>query len=141
MNNIKKILMVRNPKVFTILLLLWLRDWVASLIDETLCPHDLESVVNGVQLRSRCTVRVEVVVTPSEVLSIVDGEVHVMQRVVSRAVDEFLGPVSRDHVAIVDEDGPDLYGDEENHVQVTVHWADEDKGAGHVSTKGKWGHE
>lgn len=73
--------------------------------------------------------RVEVVIAPSEVLAVVDGEVHVVQGVVSRAVDEFLCPVARDHVAVVDEDCPDLYGDEEHHVEVSVHGADEYEGA------------
>jgi hypothetical protein len=122
----------------TMLLLLRLSNRVSSLINKALGSHDLQRVVNGVQLGPRRAVRVEVVVAPREVLAVVDGEVHVVQRVVGRAVDELLGPVARDHVAIVDEDGPDLHRDEEHHVQVPVHGADEDEGAGHVLARLRW---
>lgn len=71
----------------------------------------------------------EVRVGPGEVLAVVDGEVHVVEGVMGGAVEELLGPVARDHVAVVDEDGPDLDGDEEDHVQVALHWADEDEEA------------
>lgn len=87
--------------------------------------------MNRVKLRPRCPVRVKVVVTPGEVLPVIDREVHVVQRVVSRAIDEFLCPMARDHIAVVDEDRPDLHSDEKNHVQVAIHGANEDKGAGH----------
>jgi hypothetical protein len=40
--------------------------------------------------------------------------------------------VTRNHVAVVNENGPDLDGNEENHVEVSVHGADEDEGASHV---------
>lgn len=115
-----------------LLFLLRLGNRVACLIDEALCSHDLEGVVNRVKVRPRCPVRVEVIVAPGEVLSVVHGEVHVVQRVVSRAVDKFLRPVAGDHVTIVNEDGPDLHSDEEHHVKVPVHRAKVDEGAGHV---------
>jgi hypothetical protein len=98
------------------LLLLRLGNRVARLVNKTLRPHDLERIVNGIQLGPGRAVRVEVVVAPGEVLAVVDGEVHVVQRVMGRAVDELLGPVPGDHVAVVDEDGPDLHGDKEHHV-------------------------
>jgi hypothetical protein len=37
--------------------------------------------------------------------------------------------VARNHVAVVNEDGPDLDRNEENHVQVSLHGADEDEDA------------
>lgn len=73
--------------------------------------------------------RAETGVGPGEVLAVVDGEVHVVQCVVSGAVDELLGPVAGDHVAVVDQDGPDLDGDEEDHVEISLHGADEDEEA------------
>lgn len=76
----------------------------------------------------------EVGVGPGEVLAVVDGEVHVVQGVVGGAVEELFRPVARDHVAVVDQDGPDLDCDEEDHVQVALHWAEEDEEAlGRVS--------
>lgn len=127
-----------NTAVLTTMRLLLLRlgNGVARLVDKTLRPHDLERVVDGVELWPGRAVRVEVVVAPGEVLAVVDGEVHVVQRVVGWAVDELLGPVTGDHVAVVDEDGPDLHGDEEDHVEVPVHGTDEDEGAGHVLASG-----
>ena len=72
------------------LLLLWLSNWVARLINQTLRPHNLECVMNGVKIGHGSTVRIEVVVAPGEVLSVVDSKVHVVQRVVSRTVDKLL---------------------------------------------------
>lgn len=120
---------------FDTLLLLWLCDWVARFVNKALRLHDLERIVDRVEFGPGSAVRVEVVVAPGEVLPVVDSEVHVVQRVVGRAVDELLGPVPGDHVAVVDEDGPDLHSNEENHVEVAVHGAEEDKCAGHVLTK------
>jgi hypothetical protein len=113
-------------------LLLWLSNWVARLINQTLRPHNFECVVDGVEIGPGSAVRIEVVVAPGEVLAVVDSEVHVVQRVVSRAVDELFSPVAGDHVAVVDEDSPDLHSNEEKRVQVAVHWANEDECAGHV---------
>lgn len=53
--------------------------------------------------------RVEVGVGPGEVLPVVDGEVHVVEGVVGRAVDVFFEPVARYHVTVVNEDGPYLH--------------------------------
>ena len=83
-----------------------------------------------IQRRLRCPVRAETGVGPGEVLTVIDGEVHVVQGVVGGAVDELLGPVAGDHVAVVDQDGPDLDGDEEDHVEISLHGADEDEEAG-----------
>ena len=113
-------------------LLLWLSDWVARLINQTLRPHNLECVVDGVEIGPGSAVRIEVVVAPGEVLAVVDSEVHVVQRVVSGTVDEFLSPVTGDHVPVVDKDSPDLHSNEEKRVQVAIHWANEDECAGHV---------
>ena len=57
-----------------------------------------------------------VAVAPGEVLAVVDGEVDVMQSVVGRAVNVLLEPVAADHVAVVDQDGPDLNRDEKEDV-------------------------
>lgn len=116
------------------LLFLWFSDRVSCLVDESLRPHDFERVVDGVELRHWRPVRVEVVVAPGEVLSVVDGEVHVVQGVVSRTIDELLSPMPGDHIAIMNEDGPDLHRDEEYHVEVAVHGAYENECAVHVST-------
>ena len=115
-----------------LLLLLWLSNGVTCLVDKTLRPHKLKSIVDGIQLGPGCTVRVEVVVAPGKVLTVVDGKVHVVQGVVSGTVDELLGPVARDHVAIMDEDSPDLHSNEEDHVEIPVHGAEEYEGASHV---------
>src|SRR5690242_1063257 len=106
-------------------LLLWLRNRVARLVYKALRPHDLESIVDGIELRPGCPVRVEIVVAPGEVLSVVDSKVHMVQRVVSRAIDKFLGPVARNHVAVMNEDRPDLHCNEKNQVEVSIHRADE----------------
>lgn len=101
--------------------------------------------MEGVQLGLGCAVGAEVGVGPGEVLAVVDGEVHVVQGMVGGAVEELFRPVARDHVAVVDQDGPDLDGDEEDHVQVALHWADEDEQAvrllatGRVAGSGKGG--
>jgi hypothetical protein len=52
-------------------------------------------------------------VRPGEVLAVVDGKVEVVERVVGGAVDDVLEPVARDHVRVVDEDGPDVDDDED----------------------------
>lgn len=118
-----------SPGIESILLPFWLFDRIALLVHESSRPHHLEGVMERIQRRLRCPVRAETAVGPSEVLSIVDGEVHVVQRVVRGAVDELLRPMTRDHVAVVDQDGPDLDGNEEGHVQVSLHWASEDEDA------------
>lgn len=82
-----------------------------------------------VERRVRRLVRAEVGVGPGEVLSVVDGEVHVVEGVMRGAVDELLDPVTRDHVAVVDEDGPDLDGHKQGHVQISLDWEDERKHA------------
>lgn len=110
-------------------LLLILDNGVPLVVDQALCPHHLERIVDGVQFGTRGAMGIEVVVAPGEVLAVVDGEVHVVQGVVGRRVYKLLGPVTRDHIAVVDEDGPDLDGNEEGHVKVAVHGADEDEGA------------
>lgn len=79
--------------------------------------------------------RVPVAVGPCEVLAVVAGEVHVVQSVVGRAVDELFEPMASDHVAVVDKNGPDLNADEEEHVEVLLHGADVDKDAVQVSTE------
>lgn len=107
------------------LLLLRLCNRVARLVHKTLRPHDLESIVNGIELRPGCPVRVEIVVAPGEVLSVVDSKVHMVQRVVSRAVDEFFGPVARNHIAVMNKDCPYLHRNEKNQVEVSIHRADE----------------
>ena len=71
----------------------------------------------------------EVVVGPCKVLPIVDSEIHVMEGVVGRAVDILLKPVARDHVTIVDKNRPNLDQNEENHVQVLLHRAEENEHA------------
>lgn len=73
--------------------------------------------------------RAEIVVGPGEVLPIVDGEVHVVQCVVRGAVDEPFRPMARNHVTVVDQDGPDLDSHEEDHVQISLHWANENEDA------------
>lgn len=102
-------------------------DWVSLLVDEALLAHDAQSLVNGVQLRAGLPVRVKVVVGPREVLAIVDCKVHVVQRVVGGTIDELLDPVARNHVSVVDQNGPDLDQNEHDQVQVSLHRADEDK--------------
>lgn len=79
-----------------------------------------------IQRRLRCPVRAETAIGPGEVLPIIDGEVHVVQGVVRGAVDQLLRPMARDHVTVVDQDGPDLDSNEEDHVQISLHWPDED---------------
>ena len=88
--------------------LLGLIDRVALLVDESLGAHDLEGIVQRVQGRVRGPVGAEIAIGPGKVLAVVDGEVDVVKGVVGGAVDELFGPVARDHVAVVDKDGPDL---------------------------------
>jgi len=77
----------------------------------------------------RCPVRAEIVVGPGEVLPIVDGEVHMVQCVVRGTVDELLRPMARDHVTVVNQDGPDLDSTEEGHVKMSLHWTNKDEDA------------
>lgn len=111
------------------LLPFWLFDRVALLVHESFRPHDLESIVERIQRWLRCPVGAKTAVGPGEILSVVDGEVHVVQRVVRGAVDEPSRPVVRNHVTVVNQDGPDLDSDEEGHVQISLHWANEDEEA------------
>jgi hypothetical protein len=37
--------------------------------------------------------------------------------------------VARDHIAVVNEDGPNLDTNKEDQVEVPLHWTDEDKKA------------
>jgi hypothetical protein len=111
------------------LLALLLVDGVAVLVGESLLLHDLDGVVDGVQVGLGRSVRVPVVIGPGKVLAVVDSKVHVVQGVVSRAVDELFQPVSGNHVAIVDKDGPDLDENKENQVKVLLHGADVDEDA------------
>ena len=60
------------------LLPLRLFDGVALLVDEPFRVHHLQSIVERIQLRLRGAVRAEIGVGPGEVLSVVDGEVHVV---------------------------------------------------------------
>jgi hypothetical protein len=69
-------------------------------------------------------------------LSVVYGESHVAQRVLSRAVDELLGPLPIDHVAVGSEDGPDLYCLEETQMKVSIHRANEHKSTVHILKSG-----
>lgn len=87
----------------------------------------------------RGAVRVEIDVGPGEILAIVDGEVHVAQRVMRGAIEEFFRPMARNHVAVVNKDGPDLDRTKEDHVQVSLHEANEDKDA--LEGLAKTGHE
>ncbi len=82
--------------------------------------------MDRIQRRLRCPVRAETAVGPGEVLPIIDGEVHVVQGVVRGAVDQLLRPMARDHVTVVDQDGPDLDSNEEDQIQISLHWPDED---------------
>ncbi len=101
-------------EIESILLPFWLFDQVALLVHESLRPHHLEGIMERIQRRLRCPVRAETAIGPGEVLPIVDGEVHVVQGVVRGAVDQLFGPMARDHVTVVDQDGPDLDSNEED---------------------------
>lgn len=109
------------------LLPLWLFDRIALLIHESFRSHHLDGIMERIQRWLGCPVRAEIVVGPGEILSIVDGKVHMVQRVVRRAVDELLRPMASNHVTVVDQDGPDLNSHEEGHVQISLHWANKDK--------------
>lgn len=91
--------------------------------------------MDRVELGHGSTVGVPVVVGPCEVLAVVAGEEHVVESVVGRAVDELFEPMAGDHVAVVNEDGPDLDADEEEHVEVLLHRADVDKDTVDVSER------
>jgi hypothetical protein len=60
-------------------------------------------------------------------LAVVAGEVEVVQSVVGGRVDVPLEKVSADHVAIVNEDGPQLNKDEKTEIEVFVKWEDVDE--------------
>jgi hypothetical protein len=45
------------------------------------------------------------------------------------AVEPLFCPMACNHIAIVNEDGPNLNTNEEDHVQVSLHWADENEDA------------
>ena len=91
-------------------------DWIALLVHKSFRSHHFESIMNRIQRRLRRPVRAEVVVGPGEVLSIVDSEIHVVQRMMRWTVDELFRPMAANHIAVMDEDGPDLDTNEEDHV-------------------------
>lgn len=107
-------------------LLLW-RNRVALIVNEPLFAHHAQSVVNRVELWSRLAVRVKIVVGPGEILAVVACKVHVVKSMVGRTVDELFRPGAGDHVAVVDEDGPELHENEEYGVEVLLHRANKDK--------------
>jgi hypothetical protein len=109
------------------LLILGLFDGVTILVRESLLLHDPNGLVDGVQLRHGSSVGVPVVVGPCEVLAVVASKVHVVESVMSGAVDELLEPVASNHVTVVNEDSPDLNADEKEHVEVLLHGADVDE--------------
>jgi hypothetical protein len=45
------------------------------------------------------------------------------------AVEPLLCPMAGNHIAIVNEDCPDLDSNKEDHVQMSLHWTDENKDA------------
>lgn len=55
-----------------------------------------------VQFRIRVAVRIVKSIRPSEILTVVDGEIKMVERMVRRAVDDLLKRVSRNHVRVVD---------------------------------------
>lgn len=83
--------------------------------------------MEGIKFGARCSVGVKVAVGPSKVLAVVDGEVEMVEGVVGGAVDVFLEPMARYHVAVMDEDCPDLYQDEHGHIEVLLHGADKNE--------------
>lgn len=115
------------------LFVLGLLDGVTILVRKALLLHDSNGLVDGIQLGHGSSVGVPVVVGPCEVLAIVAGEIHVVESVVGGAVNKPLEPVAGDHVAVVNEDGPDLNTDKEEHVKVLLHGADVDEDTVHVS--------
>lgn len=82
-----------------------------------------------IELGLGCAMRAKVRIGPGKVLAVVDRKVHVVQGVMGGGVDEFLGPVAGDHVAVVDENGPDLDSHEEGEVEVTLDGEDEGEDA------------
>lgn len=72
----------------------------------------------------------KVAIGPGKVLTVVDREVHVMQCMVRRAVEPFLGPMASDHVAVMYEDGPNLHSYKKTHVEVFLYRAEEHKDTG-----------
>lgn len=91
-------------------------DRVALLIHKSLRPHNLKGIMNRVQLWLRRPMRAKVGVGKGKVLPVVDCEVHVVQCVVGGTVNKLFRPVARDHVAVVNEDGPNLDTNEEDQV-------------------------
>ena len=85
--------------------------------------------MEGVKLGARSPVRVEVTIGPSEVLTVVHIEVQVVKGVMGRAVDVLLEPVAGNHVAIVNEDGPDLDKNEKYDVEVLLYRENKDENA------------
>ena len=59
-------------------------------------------------------------VCPCEVLTVVYGEVQVMQRVVRRAIDNFFKGMSSNHVRVVDKNTPEVDSNEESEIEIPV---------------------
>lgn len=70
--------------------------------------------------------RTETIVGRGGIITIVDGEVHVIQRVMRGAVDELLCPMARSRVTVLNQDSPDLNRNEEEQVQISLRWANDD---------------
>jgi hypothetical protein len=89
---------------------------------------ELEYVQVRVVRGLRLAVRAARAVRPCEVLSVVHGEVQVVERVMRRPVDDLLERVAGNEVRVVDEDRPEVDEDEEAEVQVPVERQDENEG-------------
>lgn len=73
---------------------------------------------HGVQTTVRLSIRPSSPVRPSEVLSIVDGEIQVVKGVMCRPIDDVLQPVTGNHIRVVNEHRPNVHGDKKGEVEV-----------------------
>ena len=76
--------------------------------------HRVQAAI-GMLIRSSNPIR------PGEVLSVINGEIQMMQGVMRGPVDHVLQPVSGNHIRIVNEHRPNVHPDEQREVQVFLY--------------------
>jgi hypothetical protein len=73
---------------------------------------------HGVQAAVRLPIRPSSLIRPSEVLTVVYGEIQVVEGVMRGSINDVFQPVAGDHIRVVDEHGPNVHADEEGEMEM-----------------------
>ena len=68
----------------------------------------------------RLPIRSSGLICPGEVLTVVHGEIQMVQSMMGGSVDDVLQPMAGDHVRIVNEHRPDVHAHEEDKMEVLL---------------------